>query len=345
MPSRTIACLSFALACVAPAARAGSAAPAEVPGLRLAERVEAELVRRPDAFPNDPGHRSLVFPVSQQELLAFMRQIRVFGDPGDLVLGTSYGWESHGAGLLDLLFTVWRPEGRAPRLDDGFWFEANRAKLPLAALYASHRNQIFLPVPGVATGEIHGALPEKPQLPRMRFRVPGAKPVDVDAYHFLALLIAHEPDPGATWKNHLGQPLSADLLLDQARDYYLSSSDTPAEPADHSNLHLVEVLLGASRRRGQDPDAIKRHFLAVELRRDAFEPADETLLLAHYTESLGLLLADPRTRWSPEERGRVRAWLGRLDARFSALEAEESRRLAHLLRGLRLVREHADRLR
>ena len=80
-----------------------------------------------------------------------MKQIRVFGELGGLVLGTANGFESHGAGLLDLLFATWRPEGRAPRLDDTFWFETNRARLPLAALYASHRNQIFLPVPGVAT--------------------------------------------------------------------------------------------------------------------------------------------------------------------------------------------------
>jgi hypothetical protein len=179
----------------------------------------------------------------------------------------------------------------------------------------------------------------------MRFRVPGAASGEVDAYHFLALLTANERDLSATWSNHLGQRLSAGLLLDHVRDFYLSSSDTPAEPADHSNLHLVEVLLNASRRRDQDPDAIKRHFLAVELRRDVFEPAHEMLLLGHYAESLGLLLADPRTRWSAAERSQVRAWLRRLDTRFAALEAVESRHLSHLLRGLRLVREHADRLR
>jgi hypothetical protein len=335
----------FAFLWAAPAFGTTDAAPADVPGLGLAERVEGELQRRPDPFANDPGHQSLVFPVPQPELLAFMRQIRVFGDPGALVLDTAHGFESHGAGLLDLLFATWRPEGRVPQLSDTFWFETNRARLPLAALYASHRNQIFLPVPGVAPGDIDGALPEKPQLARMLFRVPAMTPVEADAYHFLALLNAHEPDRNATWKNALGQQLSVALLLDNTRDYYLSSSDTPAEPADHSNLHLVDVLLDASRRQGQGPDAIKKHFLAVELKRDRFEAADETLLLAHYTESLGLLLADPRTRWSAEERAQVRAWLGRLDARFVSLEAEESRRLSHLLRGLRLVREHADRLR
>lgn len=346
---QALASLLLASLCVVPAAAASRAVPADVPGRALAARVEAELARRPDAFANDPAHQSLVSPVPQPVLLEFMRQIRVFGAAGDLVLGTAHGLETHGAGLLSLLFATWRPEGRAPRMSDGFRFDGNRADedrapVPLAALYASHRHQVYLPIPGVETDEIRGALPGTPQLPRMRFRVPGLTPFEVDSYHFLLLSIAHEPDLSATWRNHVDQDLSAGLLLDHARDFYLSSSDTPSEPADHSRLHLVEVLLEASRRRKQDLDAIQQRFLAVELRRDAFDPTDEALLLGHYAESLGLLLADPRTRWSVEERGRVRAWLDRLDARFPTLESEPERRLAHLLRGLRLVQKHADRL-
>ncbi len=348
--SSALAILLLAIIFVVLAASASRAAPADVPGWALAERVEAELSRRPNPFANDPAHQALVASVPQPVLLEFMRQIRVFGAAGDRVLGTAYGLETHGAGLLSLLFTTWRPEGRAPQMRDGFRFDGNRAdddraSVPLAALYASHRQQVFLPIPGVATDELRGALPDTPQLPRMRYRVPGLTPVEVDAYHFLLLSIAHEPDLSATWRNHLDQELSAELLLDHASGFYLASSDTPAEPADHSRLHLVEVLLAASRRREQDPGAIQRRFLAVELRRDSFDPKDETLLLGHYAESLGLLLADPRTRWSVEQRRQARAWLDRLDPRFPDLEGVPGRRLAHLLRGLRLVRENADRLR
>ncbi len=331
----------LAMAC----AMSATAAESDAPGARLAERVQAELTRRPDAFANDPGHQSLVFPISQQQIVEFMRQIRVFGDTDELVLGVAYGFETHGGGLLDLLFTIWRPGGRLPRLEDSFWFGANRARIPLAALYASLRKQIFLPVPNVAADAIQGALPTRPQLPRVRFRVRGMEPVETDSYHTLLLLIAHEPNLSATWTNPLGQSLSANLLLDHARDFYLASTDTQAEPTDHSRLHMVDVLLHASRRRNQDPDAVKRHFLAVELRREHFEPADETLLLGHYAESLGLLLADPRTRWNAAERRQVRAWLDRLDARFVHLEQEDEEPLAHLLRGLRLIRDHAERLR
>lgn len=341
-----LASLLLVVVCGSPAALASRAPAADdVPGRALAGRVEAELARRPDPFANDPSHQILLEPVPQPVLLTFMRQIRIFGARGELVLGTAHGLETHGAGLLHLLLAAWRPEGRAARMLDPFRFEQNRADIPLAVLYTSHRHQVFLPVPGVATDDIDGALPEAPQLPRMRFAVAGVPRAEVDAYHFLALTSAHEPDLSTAWHNALGQRLTVGLLLDHTRDFYLASQDTPAEPEDHSRLHLVDVLLQASRRRDEDPDAIKRHFLDVELRRETFEPGDETLLLGHYAESVGLLLADPRTRWSADERSRVRAWLDRLEARFPALEEVPARRLAHLLRGLRLVHEHGDRLR
>ena len=330
--------------CSGPGASTSRAASPDAPGQALAARVEAELERRPDPFANDPSHQVLVAPVPQPALLAFMRQIRIFGARGELVLGTAHGLETHGAGLLHLLFAAWRPEGRAARMLDSFRFEQNRADVPLAVLYTSHRHQVFLPIPGVASDDIDGALPDAPQLPRMRFAVAGVPRADVDAYHFLALASAHEPDLSTAWNNPLRQRLTVGLLLDHTRDFYLASRDTPGEPEDHSRLHLVDVLLQASRRRGEDPDAVKRHFLDVELRRETFDPEDETLLLGHYTESLGLLLADPRTRWSADERDRVRAWLARLEERFPALEPVPARRLSHLLRGLRLIEEHADRL-
>jgi hypothetical protein len=351
---RFVLVLALALVGVGGAALASRPELEEVPGPALAARVEAELARRPDPFANDPSHQVLVAPVSQPVLLEFMRQIRTFGAPDEVVLGTAHGLETHGGGLLHLLFSAWRPDARAARMADTFRFEPDGAGVPLAVLYASLRQQVFLPVPsvagvagvaGVATIDIDGALRDASQLPRMRFRVAGEPPAEVDAYHFLRLMIAHEPDLAATWRNHGGQDLSANRVLDHTRDVYLASRDTPAEPADHSRLHLVEVLLEASRRRGQSPDAVQRHFLAVELGRETFDPRDETLLLGHYTESLGLLLADPRTRWNAEQRRHVRAWLSRLDGRFPDVESVPGRRLAHLLRGLRLVEAHADRLR
>lgn len=182
----------------------------------------------------------------------------------------------------------------------------------------------------------------------MRFRVPGItgdRAVEVDAWTLLGLLVTLEPDPSATWTSHLAQHLSANLLLGETRGYYLASRDTPGEPPDHSNLHLVELLLDASRRGATDPDPIKQHFLAVELSRRQFDPADGTLVIAHYVESLGLLLADARLRWSAAERQQVRDWLGWVEAEpFRDLASVDPPRLTHLLRGLRLIRKNRQRL-
>jgi len=343
-----IASVLAGIVCAVSLARATPGAAADVPGLALADRVEARLTRDRAALKSSLSHYALVFPVEQADLLTFMEQVRVFPGadaPGDLVLGTDYGLEPHGGGLLALLFDDWRPEGRAPRMSDRFPFARNHASLPLGALYASLRRQVFLPVAGGQADAGGGTLPRTPQLARIRLHVAGLPASEVDAYHLLLLLAAQEPDLSRSWRNQRGQLLSADLLLEQARGHYLASRDTPAEPADHSNLHLVEVLLAASRRRGADPDEIKRHFLDVELRRVDFEPRDATLLLGHYAESLGLLLADPRTHFDPSERRQVREWLGWLESSwFREVGSVDPRHLAHLLRGLRLVREQRARL-
>jgi hypothetical protein len=334
------------LASLAPApAGAGAPEPAESPALALMARVESRLALERPSLVADLSHYGLVFPVAQAELLAYMRQIRVLGDGQELALGTAYGFESHGGGLLALLLDHWRPEGRPAALGDRFAFEANRASVALAAIYASHRAQIFLPVPGRARDEIRAELPDSPQLARMRFRLPGSAPVEADAYHFLELLAVHEVDLARAWTNSLGQRLSAELLLEHARRHYLSSGDTAAEPEDHSNLHLVEVLLAASRRRGRDPEEIQQRFLRVELMRREFSADDAELLLGHYVESLGRLLAEPRVRWSAAEAAQARDWLGWLErTHFEDLAAVAPRHLTHLLLGLRLVREHRARL-
>jgi hypothetical protein len=110
----------------------------------LAARVESALEREKARLAEDLGHYALVFPVEQAQLLAFMRRVRIFGSAHQLVLGTAQGFEPHGGGLLALLLDLWRPEGRAAKLDDRFAFEASGATLPLSAIYASHRSWIFL---------------------------------------------------------------------------------------------------------------------------------------------------------------------------------------------------------
>jgi hypothetical protein len=320
----------------------------EFPGMELRARLEAQLQGRQAELREEPAHYGLVFEVEQDDLQGFMKRIWIHQDGAGFVLGSRYGVEGHGAGVLALLLEHWRPASRRARLPDEFWFEANRRSLQLEEIYRGHQSQIFLPVPGKDPGEIDSELPTSPQLPRMRFRYwTQPAPADTDSYEFLGLLITHEEQLGATWSNQLHQELSVDLLLRNTRDYYLTSGGTAGELADHTHLHLVEVLLAYDRRSGQPDgaDAIKRRFLEVELSRRSFGGDDGNEALGHYVESLGLLVADPNVTWQPSEKQQVRDWLRKLEQdRFHDLEVVRLAHLTHLLKGLRQIEENRARL-
>lgn len=352
-PPRAAARASVPLLLLALAGLAGAASPDGFPGMRLLARLEAQLGAQREVLRGNPAHGGLVFPVEEPDLLAFLQQIRFQRDGEDVALGSDYGAETHGGGLLALILEHWRPGARPVRLTDRFTFAGGRGSLALAEVQRSHERQVFLPVPGTAPEQIQGRLPADPQLARMRFRyaVAGRSPetIETDAYSLLRLLALREPELTRSWTNHLGQRLSADLLLRQAWDRYLSGPQAPAAGADHSWLHLPEILLSYQRRRaGQpgttgaalDPNGIKARFLAVELAQTRFEAEDWSENLAHYAESLGHLLSDPDVVWKPAERRAVRAWLADLETRrFARLEGLGPDELCHLLRGLRLVAE------
>ncbi len=320
----------------------------DFPGMRLLARVEARLAQEKAALKPLLAHYGLVFPVEPAELDAFMRQVRFHGEGPDLVLGTDYGPESHGGGLLRLLFDTWRPASRAPRLDDRYWFASNRRDLALGRLYAAGREQIFLPVPGRAPEATGAQLPASPQLPRMFFRFAvgngPARLVEADAYKFVSLLIELEPARARAWLNRTGQPLSLDLLMRHVREHYLASRVNAAAPADHSNLHLVELLAAF----GSDLAPVQQHLLTVELAQAAFDAKHERDLLAHYAESLGHLLEATGLRWSEDGKRRVRSWLEELEqSRFRDIterDPEALEELSHLAKGLRSVRTHQAEL-
>jgi hypothetical protein len=303
----------------------------DFPGMRLLARAEARLEREQPALRQTLlDHYALLFPVEPHDLHAFMRHVRFHGDGPDLALGTEFGPESHGGGLLRMLFDLWRPGGRAPRLDDRYRFEANGAELELGRLYRAYQQQLVLPEAG---------------LPRMRFRfgLPGGpqRDVDLDAYKLLSLLIELEPDPAETWTNRAGQTLDLERLLARVRAHYLASAAPSSDPADHSNLHLVELLVAF----GLELEPIQVHFLSVDLAQDAFEPKDASFLLSHTAESLGRLLESPALDWSEDEGRRVTAWLEALErTRFLEVEREELESLCHLARGLRSVRAQQAKL-
>jgi hypothetical protein len=302
----------------------------DFPGMRLLARVEARLAREQPALEPMLDHYGLVFPVTQAELRAFMQQIRVHGDGADLVLGTEFGPESHGGGLLRLLFDDWRPDGRAPRLTDRYPFASDGSELELARLYRAYQQQLVLPGPEDAQA-----------LPRMRFgfRLPGGplREVELDAYKFLSLLIELEPDRARRWTNRLGQQLSTEQLMRRVRDHYLASAAPHADPPDHSNLHLVELLVAF----GGELGPVQQHFLASELAQRDLEPQDQTFLLSHDAEALGHLLEAEGLVWSAADGDRTKGWLAELEERrIRDVDAVDLESLCHLAKGLRSVRAH-----
>jgi len=343
--SRVLAWLC-AVVLAASAARAHETAPAQgVPGASLQARAESYAISQQAAWRADLPHYALVFPIAAGDFDAYTAQLLLRFDGRDVVLGSAEGVEAHAGGLLAFLLANWRPDSRAAALTDRFWFASNHSRVALAQLYQSLERQIFLPVPGRTTDAIDGRLPETPQLARvqLRYRAPtgGVVSQPSDAYSFLRLLAERESDLSRSWTNRLGQPLSAELLLSQAWAYYGERREPADELADHSNLHLVEVLLAFSRRRptsgaqALDPNQLKRRFLAVELPRTDVSRDVWILRVGHALESLGWLLEDARVAWSADERRQVNDWLRRLDrASEPALAGVE---VAHFVKGLRMI--------
>lgn len=334
---RVVLISTVALAC-------SDAPPQPVAGTELRTRVEAKLATEREALRESFGHYALVYEVSQEELHHFMAQILLRrGEGGDTVPGSVHGLELHGGAVLGLLLDYWRPSSRRPELSDRYPFSWARSPVALAQLYDSHRKQIFLPVPG-STQPIDAILPASPQLARMRFRTRSAtgatETSERDSFAFLGALLAHEPDLGTPWSNHLNQRLSAHLLLRNAWDHYLEGSSAEVEATDPSYLHLVEVLLAYSRHPdvALEPSAIKERFLSRELRRRKFGGYEPSEALGHYADSLGFLLEDRRIGWRADERQQVREWLDYLENDpFRTLDGLPLAHLTHLLRGLRTL--------
>lgn len=313
---------------------------ADLPGMALLARVEARLERERRALLPSLAHYGLVFPVSQPELHRFMAQIRTHGGGADLSLGTLARPESHGGGLLRLLFDHWRPGGRPARLDDAYPFAADQPAVALRRFYDAGRQQLHLP----------DSRSGSTALPRMTYRFAGPfaqdRVVDRDAYAFLDLLIALESDPSRTWTNRLGQRLSLETLVQSIRAAYMSRPALRSEPADHSLLHLAELLVAYEEATGSGGlPAVRRRFVDSELGADDPDPGFATELLGHRAETLGRLLAADELVWRGRDRRSVRDWLAVLETSgFGDVEEVPLQHLAHLAAGLRSVRRHADRL-
>ena len=91
---------------------AAAVPPESLPGGRLRARVEAHLEARKEALKESLAHYGLIFEVEQQDLEAFMDQVWFHWDGTGFALGTGYGPEVHGGGLLAFLLDHWRPDSR-----------------------------------------------------------------------------------------------------------------------------------------------------------------------------------------------------------------------------------------
>lgn len=325
-------------------------APSSGAGLRV--RVETRLGAERADLLQSIGHYGLVYEVGQEELHRFMSQIFLLRDGADIVMAAEGGIELHGAGVLDLIAKLWEPKGQAAQLADAFPFVRNERAVPLREIYDSMRMQIFLPVPLLGGEEIDGPLPVSPQLPRMsvRHRRTGRlEAVELDAYNALDLLLRYEPDLQATWRNRQGQRISVAILLESVWAHYVAPRSAREEFADHSYLHLPEVLLVYRRRQNvevrHDPNALKERLLAVELERQEYGGYDASEALSHYVESLGFLLAEPDISWTKAEKEKVRMWLHDVaTVRLTEISDVPLQHLAHLHRGLTRIEANADRL-
>jgi hypothetical protein len=313
-----------------------------LPGADLRARVEARLERERTTLRESIGHYALIYDVSQEELHHFMAQIFPRREGPDIVMAGLGGIELHGGAVLELVATLWRPNGRKAHLSDAFPFAWSQGAVALSEIYASLRMQVFLPVPGVDTEEIDGQLPTSPELPRTRMQheINGKlDATELDAYNALGLFLDYESDVHATWTNRLGQRLSVATLLDSTWNHYILRRSAEEEFADHSYLHLVELLLAYNRglddRARRDPNLLKRRLLSVELERKDYGGYEASEALGHYVESLGTLLAEPGVTFTVAEMMTVRRWLRELETNWLTDIGEVPlEHLTHLRRGL-----------
>lgn len=326
---------------------------APLPGTNLRARLAARLENERPDLRQSLGHYGLVYDVSQEELHQFMAQIYPRHDGPDIVMAALGGIELHGGGVLELIATLWRPNGRSAELSDAFPFASTGRAVPLQEIYDSLRMQIFLPLPTSDAEEIAGQLPTSPTLPRMRIQHAThgrLEETELDAYNALDLLVRYEKDLHKTWLNRVDQRISAAALLESSWNHYLVPRSAKDEFSDHSYLHLVEILLAYNRRIDadlrHDPNDLKRRLLNVELERREYGGYEASEALGHYVESVGFLLAEPRIIWTESERTKLIAWLRDLEeVRLREIEEAPVQHLAHLLRGLDRIESNADRLR
>lgn len=323
-----------------------------VPGAELRERIEVRLARQQTELSRSLGHYARVYDVQPKEVTRFLLDVYPRSEGEDLIMGGLGGIELHGGGVLEIMATLWQPGGRPARLSDTYSFAARPGGILLRDIYDSLRRQLFLPVPNLSPEQIDGTLPSAPALARLRVqhRENGRlQTTELDAFNSLLLLLRFEHDIDAQWTNALGQNLTTRTLMEATWDHALLPRTAQEEFSDHSNVHLVEVLLGYHRRlppqERRDLNELKLRLLEIEFTRRDYGPMEPSEAWGHTVEALGLLLAEPDLHWSEIEKADVRHWLSDLELnRMAQIDEVPLPHLAHFWRGLTLIQAHAARL-
>lgn len=160
----------------------------------------------------------------------------------------------------------------------------------------------------------------------------------------------------AVHMNYSGSEITIRDLFDQYEKAYLSSGNEQNLASvfyhfDHTTWHLPALLLAYYDKKGEDPQVIKDVFLARELGIESNKIFDKEFTmgtfsqLAHYAESLGLLLDHDKISWKPEEIQKIKVWLVDVRDYVSQLDiVSQSQEIAHLIKGLRLIEKNEFKL-
>ncbi len=173
----------------------------------------------------------------------------------------------------------------------------------------------------------------------------------VDSYAYLSVLLREVPVEGWSrpWKTIHGEKLSIHAVMRGALEGYRNwdgSTDEGYVHISHSHLHAPALLLDYFEKTGRDPNEIKALFLNRELSGDQREEHPDRYsfsIVAHYTESLGLLMDSGAMTWSDADRAVARDWI-EYALTVYAVAKDQSAELSHMIRGLRLIRKNLHKI-
>ena len=159
-----------------------------------------------------------------------------------------------------------------------------------------------------------------------------------DSYQFLLLLMKLTPNSEwkKTWPGFAEQDLSINVILQEIDKAH---SQENFHSFEHDVHHFIEVLIPYYRGSGKDLNQLKQRLLK-QVTKAEIKP-NNTSIVAHQMESLGLLLNAPEITWTPEEQQQVKDWIAKVNrwtAKANLTELFDSE-VIHLYRGYDLIQK------